>query len=162
MLRLCLCHSLQSVSHTHLTGKANKNTWKLLCNPVMLEPRDRRTALITLKAKPLALFSQEIWSMGQLKSRPQTKSLTYKVAQELLLLLYPSKNTKSQPHLLLNTDFSPPNQGALQNTWEAASHITQLCLTVELEQKAQPIAFPDCRGKQMASPDQDIQSALFV
>lgn len=95
MPRLCLCHSPQSVSQTHLTGKANKNTWKPLCNPVMFEPRGMRTALITLKAKPLALFSQEIWSMGQLKSRPQTKSLTYKVAQELLLLLYPSKNTKS-------------------------------------------------------------------
>lgn len=49
--------------------RANENTWKLLYNPAMREPRGMWAELITLRAKPMALFSQGTWSMGQLKLR---------------------------------------------------------------------------------------------
>lgn len=60
--------------HTHLTGRANENNWKLVHNPSMLKPRGTWTDLIIPRAKPVVLLSQGNWGMGQLKSRPQTKS----------------------------------------------------------------------------------------
>ena len=43
-------------------------------NPAMVKPRDGQAELIVCKAKPVALFNQGTWGMGQLELRPQTKS----------------------------------------------------------------------------------------
>jgi len=57
---------------------------------------------------------------------------------------------------LLNTAFSPPDQGNLpDHMGSCVTHPTAM-LTVALEQKAQPVTFSVWRAKPVASPEQDI------
>lgn len=56
----------------HPTRRAGDNFWKL-CGLTALEPKGEWAGLIDPGAKPVALFGQGTWIVGQLELRQQTE-----------------------------------------------------------------------------------------
>lgn len=58
-----------------LTKRAGNNLWKL-CGPVAPKQRVGQAEMIVCRAKPMTLFNQRTWGVGQLELRQSTKSCT--------------------------------------------------------------------------------------
>lgn len=120
----------------------------------MLEQRGGQVELIACRAKLVALFSQGTWHKSQFEQDHTEITLQ---TLELVLPLYPSRETNLWSHSLLTTGFSPPNQ----ETYPEHVDSYMACPTVASEQRAQPRAFPICRTKHTALSGQGIHYTPF-